>query len=76
MLDFHSLPSNSAVMVKFKFANVNLKSIVEVNKNLRELNHIETRKIDTEDINHVLFRCEKEELDFSKKLRGNYDIQG
>lgn len=29
-----------------------------------------------EDINHVLFRCEKEELDITNKKRGNYEIQG
>ena len=75
ILTFHSLGANTAVLVKFKFSSNVVKSMVEIDNCLNDINTLGPQNLSIEDLNHVLYRCEKEELDITKKLRCNYEAQ-
>ena len=75
-MNFHSLSANTAILIKFKYNNNIVKNLVDIDKCLNEIDNLPEQKFQVEDINHVLFRCEKEELDITNKKRGNYEIQG
>jgi len=77
IIDFHSLMPNTIIAMKIKFSDkvkssmkTIYNSIIFLNKHGEEL----LNKFDLCDMNHALYRCEKEELDVTANKRGNYNF--
>ena len=76
IINFNSnMPNNVCLVLKFKltdevrYALINIeKEINQINKDWQNL----TSNMDICDINLILYKCEKEELDNTKGQRGNY----
>ena len=70
-------PSNTAIVLKFKLTDEVRNSLINIEKGINRIN-IDwknlTQNLDLCDINLVLYKCEREELDNTKGERGNYSF--
>lgn len=70
---------NTIILLRIKHSNKVKKSIINLRNNLSYLEEKGTsliKEVDLTDLNQILYKCEKEELDNSREKRGNYDITG
>ena len=73
-----NMPGNTAIVLKFKLTDEVRNSLVNIEKEISELNNnwkSLTQNVDLCDINLVLFKCEREELDNTKGERGTYGFE-
>ena len=71
--------SNFAILIKYKIPENKFILFKGIYNNLYKINNEYseyTKDLNFSDINLMLFKCEKEELENTKGKRGNYNIQG
>ena len=72
-----NVPSNTAIVLKFKLTDEVRNSLINIEKGINRINNDWknlTQNLDLCDINLVLYKCEREELDNTKGERGNYSF--
>ena len=70
-----SMPNNVCLVLKFKLTDEVRYSLINIEKEINQINNDWknlTSNMDICDINLILYKCEKEELDNTKGQRGNY----
>ena len=70
-----NMPCNTAIVLKFKLTDEVRNALINIEKDINQINNDWknlTKDIDLCDINLVLYKCEKEELDNTKGERGTY----
>ena len=79
IINFNSnMPCNSAVILKFKLTDEVRNALVNIEELIAQMNNDWknlTQNVDLCDINLVLFKCDKEELDNTKGQRGTYAFE-
>ena len=79
IFNFHgNTPCNSAIILKFRLTDEVRNSLVNIERNLYQINNnwkTLTANLDLCDINLVLYKCEREELDNTKTERGCYGFE-
>jgi len=79
IIDFHSIKPNTNILLKIKFEDKLNSAIIKLNQTLDYLQDYSTsnefiKNADLCDLNHALFKCEKEELANTYNKRGNYEF--
>ena len=73
-----STPCNSAVVLKYRLSDDARNALFNIERGLNEMyddwKNL-TKEVDLCDINLVLYKCEKEELDNTNKKRGTYAFE-
>ena len=76
IINFNSnMPNNVCLVLKFKLTDEVRYSLINIEKEINQINNDWknlTSNMDICDINLILYKCEKEELDNTKGKRGNY----
>ena len=70
-----NMPCNSAIVLKFKLTDEVRNALINIEREISQLNNDWknlTKNVDLCDINLVLYKCEREELDNTKGERGTY----
>ena len=70
-----NMPNNVCLVLKFKLTDEVRNSLINIEKEINQINNDWenlTSNMDICDINLILYKCEKEELDNTKGQRGNY----
>lgn len=79
LIDFHSLLPNTVIVLKIRHAPRTKEAIVNIRNSLNYLsNKGESlmNEFDLCDLNHALYKCEKEDLDNTNGKRGVYEVKG
>ena len=72
-----NMPSNTAIILKFKLTEEVRNSLIYIEKEINQINNdwkSLTQNLDLCDINLVLYKCEREELDNTRGERGTYSF--
>ena len=72
-----NMPCNTAIVLKFKLTDEVRNALINIEKEISQINNDWknlTKNVDLCDINLVLYKCEREELDNTKGERGAYSF--
>ena len=77
MLEFSNLLPNAVFLLRIRHDDETRNSLVKIRESIESLSHmfdIDKIKLSVTDVNHILYKCEKEELYLTNGKRGVYDI--